>query len=158
ALLERLHGQVPMEDVVCPYADSPSRYRNDKPMEVSALQATHRHREEMWGLFAHLSHEGCRRRGFARASLEGLHLAGVLATQLPGFLIARRESPLKRQGELPPAVAGLAKSADGLQSVTYAMLSDGVAGALTLSAQQVLDVAERRKMMVGGAKVCAAPN
>jgi hypothetical protein len=151
----------PTEWRVCQYAGS--RYRDETPMNVTALKAMIKHWKPMMVSMLRIREEVGRRLGLkegAAWSVGDLHTLACAVLALPAYVLQRGggSSP---QPPLHPVLSSLFRITDGIRMTTYEMFfflkekpkraDDPLTGA------QIYDYAEHHGVFIGDTGVCAGP-
>jgi hypothetical protein len=145
---------------VCQYPGS--RYRDDAPMNVTALKAMIKHWKPMMVTLLEVRADVRRRLGYAQEpwTAGDLHTFANVVLTLPAFLLMRRggASP---QPVLDPVLSSLFRITDGIRMTTHEMLflldEDGRLPTDRTGAAHLWDFAERRSLLMTDTGVCAGP-
>lgn len=147
----------PLEHAVCPYAGS--RYKHEKPMNVSGLRQMRSH----WGdVIAGLEYiRGLYPQPTSHIRYIDLWRLCNLGEFLTPFLLYRRDNPVPN-GQLPPHVADIYKIVIGLITATrqlaFASLLRGAEKIdEPLDYATLLAFVEENKLFIGPTEVCAGP-
>ena len=137
----------------CPYGGS--RYQNERPMNVSALRHTSAHWDDCIRGLAALQQGYARGRGTYGPDLRDIWYVSQLGSSLPWFYI------LSEDTAPPPWAAALAKATLGTgilaQFLIVKMLGERWHPP-PITAQSLVEMAERSGTLVGPSEVCAAPD
>jgi hypothetical protein len=144
---------------VCQY--SGSRYRDEMPMNVTALKAMIKYWKPMMTLTVALRSELQRRLGITHQpwTIGELHLMSCVVLCLPAYLLMKGggSSPQRR---LHPVLSSLFRITDGIRMTTSAMLfsiEHTRRADEPLSAAQLYTQVEQNAVFVGETGVCAGP-
>lgn len=137
----------------CPYAGS--RHHHDKPMNVSALRQTSAHWDEIVDALGQLREGYAKARGGYGPDLRDVWYVSQLGCALPWFYI------LRDGVQPPPWAAALAKATLGTgilaQFLVVKMLGERWMPP-PLTAETLVELAEKSGTLVGPSEVCAAPD
>src|SRR4028119_96435 len=154
---KEMQAIAPMERAVCPYPGS--RYKHEKPMNVSGLRQLRGH----WGdLIEGLKYlRGVYPQSTPHIRYIDLWRICVLGESLPAFLIYRRQEPVPN-GQVPTPVAGIYKVVIGLihaaQQLAFTSLSRGAEKIdEELDHDHLYSFVEDKKLFIGPTEVCAGP-
>jgi hypothetical protein len=142
---------------VCQY--SGSRYRDDRPMNVTALKAMIKHWKPMMLTLLEIRAELLRRvpRSQHHWTVGDMHMFSAVALSLPGFQLRQRgdASPLH------PVLSSLFRITDGIRMTTHEMLflsSERTrAPEEPITAADLFGFAERTGVFLSDVGVCAGP-
>jgi hypothetical protein len=145
---------------VCQY--SGSRYRDDSPMNVTALKAMIKHWKPMMATILEVRAELRRRlaHGEGNWTIGELHLFACVVLSLPAFLLMKGggASP---QRPLHPVLSSLFRITDGIRMTTYEMLflisEHTRRPEERTTATELYEYAERNGVLISDAGVCAGP-
>ena len=144
---------------VCQY--SGSRYRDDAPMNVTALKAMIKHWKPMMATLLVVRDELARRLDLPRApwSIGDLHTLSCVVLGLPAFQLLQRggSSP---QVPLHPVLSSLFRITDGIRMTTSAMqfsIEHTRQSAELLTADELYEYSEMTGIFIGQTGVCAGP-
>ena len=145
---------------VCQYPGS--RFRDDTPMNVTALKAMIKHWKPMMAVIRATRDSFQARLGLARDrwSVGELHVFGSVVCALPAFVLLRGggASP---QVPLHPVLSSMFRVTDGVRMAMHEMLFDTEATRATdepMTATEVYDHVERNNSLMGSTTgVCAGP-
>jgi hypothetical protein len=144
---------------VCQY--SGSRYRDDAPMNVTALRAMIKHWKPMMATLLVVRDELARRLDLPRApwTIGELHTLSCVVLGLPAFQLLQRggSSP---QVPLHPVLSSLFRITDGIRMVTSAMLfsiEHTRRADEPLTAAELYEHVEMNGVFIGRTGVCAGP-
>ena len=146
---------------VCQYPGS--RYRDDAPMNVTALKAMIKYWKPMMVTLLEARAEVRRRLGCSgeRWTVGDLHTFANVVLTLPAFLLMKRggASP---QPPLDPVLSSLFRITDGIRMTTHEMLflvddEDARFPGDGTGAEDLWDFAERRGLLMTNTGVCAGP-
>jgi hypothetical protein len=145
---------------VCQY--SGSRYRDDRPMNVTALKAMIKHWKPMMSAILEIRAEAKPR--LARSNdawaVSDMHLLSGIILSVPSYLLMKRggTSPPSR---IHPVLSSMFRISDGIRMVTHEMmfLSDERTRMPDeiVTAEDLYAFAERNGTFLAGAGVCAGP-
>jgi hypothetical protein len=151
----RLRLDLPTEWRGCQYAGS--RYRDDMPMNVTALKAMTRHWKPVLATLRVIRAALRERLGGAGDAwtIGELHVLACTVLALPAFLLMRRQT-----ARVPAALSSLFRVTDGIRMVTHDMvfsIERTRRADEPLTAAGVLAYAERHGLLLGETGVCAGP-
>jgi hypothetical protein len=157
-----LRLDVPTEWSRCPYRGT--RHMADQPMNLSALKAMCEHWRQMMAALHRIRAAYLRRFPEAAAGWTVGHVERLATSVLavPSYQLMRRDRPVAN-GELHPALSSMFRVTDGLRMVMHQMMFVPF-GEPTLSphdpvtADRILDYAERNYSFHSGTGVCAGPH
>jgi hypothetical protein len=144
---------------VCQY--SGSRYRDDAPMNVTALRAMIKHWKPMMATALAVRAELRGRLGLEgdRWTIGELHTFSSIVLGVPTYQLMKRGGATPQQ-PLHPVLSSLFRITDGIRMTTYAMLF-GVEhphrGDAPLTATELYTHAEQTGVFIGETGVCAGP-
>jgi len=146
---------------VCQYAGS--RYRDEAPMNVTALKAMIRHWKPMMVTFMAVRAEIQARLQLAPApwAIGDLHILATSVLALPAFqLMTGGSASLRPPRALHPVMSSLFRITDGIRMTTDTMqlsIEHNHHPDERITAAEVHVFAERRSLLVGTTGVCAGP-
>lgn len=137
----------------CPYAGS--RHHHDKPMNISALRQTSAHWDEIVDALGQLREGYAKARGGYGPDLRDVWYVSQLGCALPWFYI------LRDGVQPPPWAAALAKATLGTGILAQFLVAKMLGERWMpppLTAQTLVELAEKSGTLVGPTEVCAAPD
>jgi hypothetical protein len=149
---------VSMDQIQCPYHDSPSRFQHDHPLNKGALQQYAAHKEEVWASLAYIRDLYQRNNPYTAPTIDQAIELGAIASSIPSYLFNRSRAPLAPQGELPGFIAAMYKTINGIEGGLL-LMRDQMNPKAHISAHAIVDFVEHNEdqPLVGRANVCAAP-
>jgi hypothetical protein len=144
---------------VCQY--SGSRYRDDSPMNVTALKAMIKHWKPMMATLLEVRDYLAARLGLPRApwTIGELHTLSCVVLGLPAYQLLKRGG-ISPQPPLHPVLSSLFRITDGIRMVTSAMLfsiEHTRRAGEPLTAAQLYEHTEQNGTFIGRTGVCAGP-
>lgn len=156
-----LRLDIPTDWRVCPH--SGSRYRDDKPMNVTALKSMRAHWASMTTALARIRETYLRRYPAARErwTVGDLERLAALVLAIPTYRLTKAEG-YAENGTLHPVLSNLFRVADGLRMTTHQMMFvPGVEAALSpdapMTGEELYAYAERNYSFHSTHGVCAGP-
>ncbi|HEY0484181.1 MAG TPA: hypothetical protein VGD37_41965 [Kofleriaceae bacterium] len=145
---------------VCQY--SGSRYRDDRPMNVTALKAMIKHWKAMMAVILEIRAEVKQRLARARErwTVADLHMFAGVALSVPAYQLLKRggASPLP---PLHPVLSSMFRITDGIRMTTHEMLFLSEERTRDpdepVTAEELYGFAERNGTFLADAGVCAGP-
>jgi hypothetical protein len=145
---------------VCQY--SGSRYRDDRPMNVTALKAMIKYWKPMMSAILEIRAELRKRlaRGGAGWTVGDLHMFSGVALSVPAFL-HMRNGGTSPQPPLHPVLSSMFRITDGIRMTTHEMIFLSEERTRDpdemVTASELYGFAERNGTFLAGAGVCAGP-
>ena len=144
---------------VCQY--SGSRYRDDAPMNVTALRAMIKHWKPMMATLLEVRAELSARLGLTRLpwTIGELHTLSCVVLGLPAYQL-QKAGGVSPQPPLHPVLSSLFRITDGIRMVTSAMLfsiEHTRRADEPLTAAELYDHTEQNGVFIGKTGVCAGP-
>ncbi|MBC7977014.1 MAG: hypothetical protein H7138_18720 [Myxococcales bacterium] len=145
---------------VCQY--SGSRYRDDRPMNVTALKAMIKHWKPMMAAILEIRAETTPRltRSTTAWAVSDMHLLSGIILSVPAYQLMKRGGTTP-QPALHPVLSSMFRISDGIRMVTHEMmfLSDERTRMPDeiVTAEDLYAFAERNGSFLAGAGVCAGP-
>ena len=144
---------------VCQY--SGSRYRDDSPMNITALRAMIKHWKPMMATLLEVRAELAKRLGLARApwTIGEIHTLSCVVLGLPAYQLMKGGG-VSPQPPLHPVMSSLFRITDGIRMMTSAMLfsiEDTRRADEPLTAAELYEQTEMLGAFIGQTGVCAGP-
>jgi hypothetical protein len=158
---EPLRLDVPTKWRTCLHAGS--RYRNDRPMNVTALKTMRQHWAQMMAALLRIREAYLRR--FPRArngwTVGDLERLSTLVLTVPAYLLMRAERRVEN-GRLHPALSSMFRVIDGVRMTMHLMLflptrEPTLAPDAPMTGAEIYAYAERNDVFVSEHGVCAGP-
>jgi len=158
---KRLRLDVPTKWRTCLHAGS--RYRYDRPMNVTALKTMRQHWPQMMVALLRIREAYLRR--FPRArngwTVGDLETLSTLVLTLPAYLMMRSERRVEN-GQLHPALSSMFRVADGVRMTMHLMLfvptvEPTLEGDAPMTRAEIYAYAERNDVFIAEHGVCAGP-
>ncbi|MFE8600713.1 hypothetical protein [Archangium violaceum] len=157
---EAMRMKLPTEWRVCPYPGS--RYRDEEPMNVTALKSMTRHWKPMLrGVLAvreeFLRHHPLLPDGHWR--LGDLHALSYVVLALPTLLLMRANAPVPN-GALDPVLSSMFRVTDGVRMMTsylLLLLEDSLTYDAPMTAAELYRLTEQNNQFLSNRGVCAGP-
>ena len=157
---DAMRMNLPTERRACPYPGS--RYREEVPMNLTALKSMTRHWKPVLRAVLAVREEFLRHHPLlpdGRWRLGDLHALSYAVLALPSLLLMRANAPVPN-GMLEPVLSSLFRVTDGVRMVTsylLLLLEGPVTYDTPTTAAELLRVTEQANLYLSGRGVCAGP-